>query len=77
MSNKLWGGRYHSATNAEVLQYTSSIAFDKELACEDILGSMAHANMLKHHGIITDEENIQLQTGLANIAQQLFQNQLQ
>ncbi len=77
MSKKLWGGRYTSPTNSEVEAYTASINFDVELAYEDILGSMAHAMMLSYCGIITTEENDQLQQGLLDIANKISQNQLQ
>ena len=77
MSKKLWGGRYSSQTNSAVEQYTASINFDVELAYEDILGSMAHANMLAHCNIITIEENDKLQRGLLDIANKISQNQLQ
>lgn len=77
MSKKLWGGRYALPTNSEVEQYTASISFDAELAYEDVLGSMAHANMLSHCGIITTEENDKLQAGLKSIAKKISQNRLQ
>ncbi len=77
MSKKLWGGRYASKTNSEVEQYTASINFDVTLAHEDILGSMAHAKMLSHCGIITTEEGDQLQQALLDIANKISQNQLQ
>lgn len=77
MNKKLWGGRYKAGTNSAVEHYTASISFDVELAYEDIVGSMAHANMLNHCGIITTAENDKLQNGLRDIAKKISQHQLQ
>jgi argininosuccinate lyase len=77
MSKKLWGGRYASQTHADVEQYTASIDFDVELAFEDLLGSMAHAEMLTHCRILTAEENTAIQAGLKSIAEEIAQNKIQ
>ncbi len=72
---KLWGGRFISSTNTEVEHFLASIHFDCELAGDDILGSMAHAAMLAHCGIITDAENTTLQEGLRIIAAKISAGQ--
>ena len=71
MKAKLWSGRFNKQTHSEVEKYTASIEFDSELAYEDILGSLAHAAMLAHSGIITADESKQLQQGLNKIAENL------
>ncbi len=77
MNKKLWGGRYTTETNFHVEEYVASIHFDVELAHEDILGSMAHANMLQQCGIITVEENKKIQMGLKKITHAISKNELQ
>ena len=64
---KLWQGR----TNGEVSQiaddFNSSIKFDKRLYKEDITGSIAHAKMLAHCGIISEKDAKILVDGLSGI----------
>lgn len=50
--SKLWGGRFEKATDKSVDDFNSSIRFDKKMYRQDILGSMAHAEMLGRQGII-------------------------
>lgn len=64
---KLWGGRFTRDTDASVEEFTSSIAFDQRMYRQDILGSMAHARMLGHCGIITQEETDNIIAGLTSI----------
>lgn len=77
MSKKLWGGRFASATQSVVEKYLSSIHFDAELAFEDILGSLAHAEMLAHCQIISATECQQLQQGLKQIWRKLTAGELE
>ncbi|WP_353948550.1 argininosuccinate lyase [Sporolactobacillus sp. Y61] len=64
---KLWGGRFTKSTNKLVDAYTASISYDKELAKEDIEGSIAHVTMLGECGIVTPEESAVIQQGLKTI----------
>ncbi|MGA8942273.1 MAG: argininosuccinate lyase [Thermoactinomyces sp.] len=68
---KLWGGRFTKKTNQWVEEFNASISFDKELAEEDIQGSMAHVKMLGACGILTDEETQQIHQGLLKIRQKI------
>lgn len=61
---KLWGGRFTKSTNKLVDEYTASISYDKELAKEDIEGSLAHVQMLGECGIVAPEESETIQKGL-------------
>ncbi len=54
---KLWGGRFEKATDAMVDDFNSSIRFDQKMYRQDILGSMAHAEMLGRQGIIPMEDS--------------------
>lgn len=56
MAAKAWGGRFQQDTDPRVERFTESISFDARLAAVDIRGSQAHATMLAHVGLISDEE---------------------
>lgn len=76
MTKKLWGGRFNKETHPLVEQYTASITFDCQLAQEDILGSLAHAAMLAHCGLISDIENQQIKKGLQQISKKIRQGEV-
>jgi argininosuccinate lyase len=65
--NKLWGGRFSESTDAFVQAFTASVTFDQRLAPYDIAGSKAHATMLTHVGILTEQECQQIIDGLDSI----------
>ncbi len=66
--HSLWGGRF-SAKPADLMQAINvSIGFDRRLADQDIAGSRAHAAMLAACGIITAEDERDIQGGLSTIA---------
>jgi argininosuccinate lyase len=64
---KKWSGRFTKETEAEVEAFTASIFFDSALLEEDILGSLAHAQMLGKVGILSPEEAQQIQQGLLQV----------
>lgn len=64
---KLWGGRFTKPTNELVDDYTASISFDQKLATYDILGSLAHVNMLASAGIIEADERDTIVDGLKKV----------
>ncbi|SDM89076.1 argininosuccinate lyase [Sediminibacillus halophilus] len=61
---KLWGGRFTKPTNELVDEYTASIHFDQKLAVYDIQGSLAHVEMLKVCGIVSEEDADVITAGL-------------
>jgi argininosuccinate lyase len=61
---KMWDGRFSASTNQLMEQFNSSIHIDKRLVYHDILGSMAHVQMLHHIGLFTEDEKNQLIEGL-------------
>ncbi len=65
--DKPWGGRFTESTDAFVEEFTASIGFDQRLYRHDIAGSIAHARMLSHTGIITDAECDRIVEGLEGI----------
>lgn len=64
---KLWGGRFAKGTDKLVDDFNSSIRFDSRMYRHDILGSIAHANMLGKCGIISVDESSMIQNTLKNI----------
>ena len=61
-ANRQWGGRFAEGPSAIMEAINASIGFDRKMWRQDIRGSLAHAAMLKHVGIISadDEEAIAL-----------------
>ncbi|MGB5259198.1 MAG: argininosuccinate lyase [Gammaproteobacteria bacterium] len=72
-TSKPWGGRFTESTDAFVEDFTASIVFDQRLYRHDIAGSIAHARMLAHVGIITDAEAAQIVSGLEQIRAEIEQ----
>ena len=53
---KMWAGRFTKETDQGVNDFNSSIAFDARMYRHDIAGSIAHATMLAHQGIISQAD---------------------
>lgn len=68
---KPWSGRFKEETSASVEEFTESISFDRRLARYDILGSIAHAEMLVKQGIISKAEGKKIITGLKDILKKI------
>jgi len=66
-ADKLWGGRFSEAIDETVEQFTASIRFDNRLYRFDIMASVAHAKMLAHAGVLSQEECAALIQGLQDI----------
>jgi argininosuccinate lyase len=65
--SKKWSGRFTEPVAELVKHYTASISFDYVLAEFDIQGSLAHAKMLAHQGIISAQDLADIQRGLKEI----------
>ena len=65
-----WSQRFESALHPAIAHFNASIGFDIELIEYDLTGSVAHAKMLAHTGIISAEEGEQLVAGLEQIRQE-------
>lgn len=61
---KLWGGRFAKETDALTDHFNSSISFDMRLYKQDIVGSIAHVDMLGKQNIITLDESKAIIEGL-------------
>jgi argininosuccinate lyase len=67
----LWHGRFAEAPADELLSFTSSLAFDRRLAGDDIAGSRAHVAMLAGVGLLTDDEAAAITTALDTVDKEL------
>ena len=71
-SEKLSSARFAQATDAFVEVFTASVDFDKRMAGQDIQGSIAHATMLTHCGILTETERDSIISGLHQISDEII-----
>jgi len=67
-ANQQWGGRFAQGPSAIMAAINASIGFDRKMWRQDIQGSLAHAAMLAHVGIISAEDEAAIRTGLGKIA---------
>ena len=67
MTKKLWGGRFSKGTHKLVEEFTNSIAFDQKLAKYDVLGSLAHIDVLKKAKLLTNAEHKKIHSALNGI----------
>jgi argininosuccinate lyase len=65
--SEAWSARFSEPVSDLVKRYTASVSFDHRLARFDIQGSLAHADMLAHQGIISAKDHADIQRGMAQI----------
>ncbi len=70
-TDKPWAGRFTAPTDAFVEVFTASVGFDKRLYRHDIAGSIAHARMLAHVGVLSKQERDSIIKGLQEIEQDI------
>jgi argininosuccinate lyase len=75
MAKKTWSDRFEGSLHPAIVLFNASIGFDIELIEYDLTGSVAHAKMLAHSGIIGATEAEQLVAGLEQIRQEYRQGQ--
>lgn len=64
---RLWGGRFGQANDARVADFTRSIELDRELAADDIAGSIAHVHGLERAGLLTPSDATAIVAGLESL----------
>jgi argininosuccinate lyase len=74
---QLWGGRFTGSINELAWDFNASISFDRRFLEQDVRGSKAHAAMLARQGIITQEEEEQIRTGLDGILEDVKAGKLE
>jgi argininosuccinate lyase len=65
---RMWGGRFGEESDPRVVDFTRSVELDRELAADDIAGSIAHVRGLGRAGLLTDDEVDELIGGLQGLA---------
>ncbi|MFA5626364.1 MAG: argininosuccinate lyase [Thiohalomonadaceae bacterium] len=68
---KPWSGRFQEPTDAFVEAFGASVGFDQRMYRQDIRGSIAHARMLTHVGVLTTAECTAIINGLTEIEQEI------
>ncbi len=69
--SKFWGSRFEGSSDRLADKFSFSIGYDYRLAIYDVIGSIAHANMLGKQGIIPKTDAKKIITGLNKLAQQI------
>jgi len=64
-------GRFARGPGADVAQFTESISFDRRLWRHDLLGSLAHAAMLRKIGVLTRAEHAAIVKGMNAITREI------
>ncbi len=72
----LWGGRFKEPLSETALRFSSSIDLDKQFYQEDIIGSIAHVEMLAATKIISPEDARRIRTALNAIAKEIDSGKL-
>ncbi|MDQ6882655.1 MAG: argininosuccinate lyase [Candidatus Dormibacteraeota bacterium] len=67
MSHQPWGGRFGDEPDPLIDRFTSSLAVDRRLLHEDIVGSRAYARALVGAGVLTTEEQLRIDRALEEI----------
>ena len=70
-SKKLWGGRFSNPTHRSVERFTRSLDVDRRLARPDLLGSIAHAQMLGRQKILPPSDSARIVQGLTALLRDL------
>ena len=71
MADKAWSGVFDEATDRRVEEFTESVSFDRRFYAQDVAGSIAHAKMLAHTGLISEDECRRIEQGLEEIRQEI------
>ncbi|HVR36968.1 MAG TPA: argininosuccinate lyase [Methylomirabilota bacterium] len=70
-------GRFTAGPDDSVTAFTESVSFDWRLWRQDILGSIAHATMLRKIGVLTRDEQMAIVKGLDDIGQEIAADRFQ
>lgn len=75
--SEAWSARFSEPVSELVKRYTASIFFETRLAPFDVQGSLAHAEMLSHVGVISAQDYADIQKGMAQIIEEINRGELQ
>ncbi len=74
--SKLWSGRTDGVIDTFAEDFNSSISFDKKMYKQDIIGSMAHVEMLLKQNIISQKDFELIYKGLTDILADIEEGKL-
>ena len=77
LSSTSRSGRFRQPASGDVIEFTESVSFDYRLWRQDIIGSMAHAKMLRRIGVLNEEELKGVLAGLEQIGREIEQGEFQ
>jgi len=66
-----WSARFSEPVADFVLRYTASVGFDRRLAFADVDGSLAHAAMLAHVGVLSPQDLGDIERGMTVIRSEI------
>jgi argininosuccinate lyase len=72
----LWGGRFATGLDPEILEFTGSLSFDARLVRHDLIASLAHARMLLETQIVGREDAEAILDGLAGLLSEIEEGSL-
>jgi argininosuccinate lyase len=75
--SQAWSALFAEPMSDLVKRYTSSVFFDKRMWQADITGSLAHADMLAAQAVISAEDHLAIQKGMAQIWQEIDSGQFE
>src|SRR5919108_1140059 len=64
---RMWGGRFSEDSDPRAAEFSRSIEIDRELAEDDIRGSIAHVHGLEQAGLLSPDEAAALVRGLESL----------
>jgi argininosuccinate lyase len=73
--SQAWSALFSEPMSDLVKRYTASVFFDKRLWQADIAGSLAHAEMLCHQGILSADDQAAIARGMAQISAEIEASQ--
>ena len=73
----MWAGRFAKSLDSKADDFNSSIRFDCKMYKQDILGSIAHAQMLAKQSIISVDDSETIINGLCGILDDIESGKLE
>ncbi|MEW9797388.1 argininosuccinate lyase [Alteromonas sp. CYL-A6] len=72
----LWGGRFAGKASSMFKQVNDSLPFDQVMAVQDLTGSIAWSRALKNAGVLSDNEQQQLEQALSALREKALNGEL-
>ncbi len=66
-----WGGRFSEQPDLLMQVFSESVSFDKRLAPYDLQGSLGHASMLAHIGLLSNDEFLEIKVGIEELMEEI------